>query len=149
MFDIELKSPEEVVIKVKDRTISINSATATISAGLSVGDISGAGEFEIGEAMITATDVEGGNTMYRVEIGGVTIGVVGVSVKVEDLDELGPIDILATSDPKIVGIIEPKIVIPIGNMDFAELKAPVKLEKRLKLKSPSALPATLEIYKLD
>jgi hypothetical protein len=48
-----------------------------------------------------------------------------------------------------VNVVEPKIVIPMGNMDFAEIKASVKTEKRLKIKKASDLPPTLEIYKLD
>jgi hypothetical protein len=149
MFEIELKNPDEISIKAKDRTININAAKASISAGLAVGAITGAGEFEIGEAMITAIAIESGAVMYRIEIEGITIGVVGANVKVEDLDELGPIDILGTSDTKVVGVVEPKIIIPMGNMDFSELKAPVKIEKRLKIKNTSSLPSTPEIYKLD
>ena len=148
MFELELKNPDEIVIKVKDREISINMADSSISAGLSVGSISGAGEFEIGEAMITAIATEG-SVMYRVEIGGITVGVVGAGVKVEELDDLGPIDILGTSDPKIIGVIEPKIVIPMGNMDYSELKASISHEKKLKIKNSSSLPVTTEIYKLD
>ena len=148
MFEIELKNPDEMSIKVKDRTININVAQSTISAGLAVGTISGAGEFEIGEAMITAAATEG-SVMYRIEIGGIAIGIVGANVKVEDLDELGPIDILGTSDTKVVGVIEPKIVIPMSTMDFSELKASVKVEKKLKVKNASSLPPSTEIYKLD
>lgn len=148
MFDIELKNPDEIVIKTKDREININIVDSTISAGLSVGSISGAGEFEIGEAMITAVATDGG-VMYRVEIGGITVGVVGANVKIEDLDDLGPIDILGTSDTKVVGVIEPKIVIPMGNMDYSELKASINHEKKLKIKNSSSLPVTTEIYKLD
>lgn len=138
-----------MAIKLKDREVCINIANSTITAGLSVGAISGAGEFEIGEAMITATAVESDSVMYRVEIGGITIGVVGANVKVEDLDDLGPISILGASDIRIVSVIEPKIVIPMGSMDYSELKATIHHEKKLKIKNISALPPTTEIYKLD
>ncbi|MFV0485099.1 MAG: hypothetical protein ACK5MU_02640 [Candidatus Saccharimonadales bacterium] len=148
MFEIELKNPEEIAIKAKDREIVINMVESTISAGLSVGSISGAGEFEIGEAMITAIATEG-SVMYRIEISGITIGVVGENVKIEELDDLGPIDILGTSDSKIISVIEPKIVIPMGNMDYSELKISINHEKKLKIKNSSSLPATTEIYKLD
>lgn len=148
MFEVELKNPDEIVIKVKDREIAINTVDSTISAGLSVGSISGAGEFEIGEAMITAVATEM-SVMYRVEIGGITVGAVGAGVKIEELDDLGPIDILGTTDVKIIGVIEPKIVIPMGNMDYSELKAPINHEKKLKIKNSSSLPVTTEIYKLD
>ena len=149
MFEIELKSPDEMSIKAKDRTINVNVAQSTIAAGLAVGMIKGAGEFEIGEATISGVATDSGNVLYRIEIGEVAVGVVGGEVKSEDLDELGPIDILGTNDIKIVGLVEPKIVIPMGNMDFAELKASVKVEKRLKIKNSAALPAIMEVYKLD
>jgi hypothetical protein len=34
-------------------------------------------------------------------------------------------------------------------MDFAEIKAEVKLEKKLKIKNSSSLPTALTVYKLD
>ena len=149
MFEIELKNPDEMSIKLKTRTINVNVAQSTISAGLAVGSVKGAGEFEIGEATIIGVAGSEGGVMYRIEIEGVSVGVVGAGVKAADLDELGPIDILGTSVASVVGVVEPKIVIPMGNMDFAELKASVKVEKKLKIKNPSALPAVMEIYKLD
>lgn len=149
MFEIELKNPDEISIKTKDRAINVNVAQSTIAAGLTVGMIRGAGEFEIGETTISGVATNAGGVMYRIEIGDVAIGVVGSEVKNEDLDELGPIDILGTSAVAIIGVVGPKIVIPMGNMDFAELKASVKVEKSLKVKSAVALPAMMEIYKLD
>jgi hypothetical protein len=149
VFEIELKNPEEMSIKTKDRVININVAQSTITAGLAVGVIRGAGEFEIGEATISGVATSEGGVVYRIEIGDVAIGVVGGEVKNEDLDELGPIDILGTNAIKVVGVMEPKVVIPMGNMDFTELKAGVKTEKRLKVKNKAALPAMMEIYKLD
>ena len=68
--------------------------------------------------------------------------------KAEDLDELGPIDILGTNEAKFVGMVEPKIVIPMGNMDFSELKGDIKVDKKLKIKNISALPNSLEIWRL-
>ena len=149
MFEIELKNPDEMSIKLKDRTININVAQSTIAAGLTVGVIKGAGEFEIGEATITGVATGLGKVMYRIEIGEVKIGVVGSEVKSEDLDELLPIDILGTNVAAVVTMAEPKIVIPMGNLDFAELKASVKVEKRLKVKNAAALPNMMEVYKLD
>ena len=149
MFEIELKNQDEMSIKIKDRTIIVNVAQSTIVAGLAVGTIRGAGEFEIGEATIRGIATNDGGVMYRIEMGDVTVGVVGDKTKNEDLDELGPIDILGTSVVGVVGIVEPKIVIPMGTMDFAELKASIKVEKRLKIKNASSLPAIMEIYKLD
>jgi len=149
MFEIELKNPDEISIKTKDRAINVNVAQSTIAAGLTVGIIRGAGEFEIGETTISGVATNAGGVMYRIEIGDVAIGVVGNEVKNEDLDELGPIDILGASAVAIIGVMGPKIVIPMGDMDFAELKASVKVEKSLKVKNAAALPAMMEIYKLD
>ena len=44
MFELELKNPDELVIKTKDRTVNINVVQSTIDANLSVGTIRGAGE---------------------------------------------------------------------------------------------------------
>ena len=149
MFEIELKNPEEMSIKTKDRAININVAQSCVSAsGLGVGKIVGAGEFEIGNAMITGVSVDEG-VMYRVEIGGIKIGLVGKIEKNEALDELGPVDILGADSTKVVNIVEPKIVVPMGNMDYSELKAEIKTEKKLKVKNEGSLPVTMEIWKLD
>jgi len=149
MFEIELKNPEEISIKAKDRTININVAQSTLSAnGLVVGKIVGPGEFEVGEATITGLPV-GSSVMYRVEIGGVKIGLVGETEKADGLDELGPIDILGAFSTKMVSLIGPKIVIPMGNMDYTELKSEVKVEKKLKVKNESSLPTVMEVWKLD
>jgi hypothetical protein len=149
MFEIELKNPEEIVIKCKDRAVNINVAQSSVSAtGLLVGKIVGAGEFEIGEATIVGI-ASGGHVIYRVEINGVKIGIVGEIEKTGDLDELGPVDILGAYSTKIVSLVEPKIVIPMGTMDYTELKAEVKVEKKLKIKNESSLPTIMEVWKLD
>lgn len=149
MFEIELKNPNEMIIKAKDRVVNINVAQCTIEAGLAVGPLVGAGEFEIGEIIINAIALKNNKVMYRIDVDGIKIGLAGEGVQTEELDELGPIDILGATDHKIVGIIEPKILIPMGNMDFAEVKASVNVEKKLKIKNENSLPATLTIYKLD
>lgn len=149
MFEIELKNPNEMVIKAKDRVVNINVAQCTIEAGLAVGLLVGAGEFEIGEIIINAIALKNNKVMYRIDVDGIKIGLAGEGVQTEELDELGPIDILGATDHKMVGIIEPKILIPMGNMDFAEVKASVNVEKKLKIKNENSLPATLTIYKLD
>ena len=148
MFELELKNPDELVIKTKDRTVNINVVQSTIDANLSVGTIRGAGEFEIGDVAIVGISLKAGGIMYRVSIEETKIGIVGASAVVEDLDELGPIDILGTSDAKYVSVVEPKIVIPMGNMDFAEIKASVKNEKKLKIKNANSLPAVMEVWNL-
>ena len=148
MFELELKNPDELIIHDKDKNVAINIAESTINADLRVGTIGGAGEFEIGDVSISAKPITDGGIMYRVVVEGVKIGLVGSNAKIEDLDELGPIDILGTSNAKFVPVVEPKAVIPMGNMDFADIKGSVKVEKKIKIKNAS-LPATLEIWKLD
>lgn len=148
MFEIELKNPDELLIHDKDKNVAINVVESTINADLRVGTIGGAGEFEVGDVVISAKPLKEGGIMYRILVEGVKIGLVGATAKVEDLDELGPIDILGTSNAKFVSVIEPKVVIPMGNMDFADIKGSVKVEKKIKIKNAS-LPATLEVWKLD
>lgn len=148
MFEIELKNPDELIIHDKDKNVAINIAESTINADLRVGTIGGAGEFEIGDISISAKPVKDGGIMYRIVVEGVKIGLVGSNAKTEDLDELGPIDVLGTTNAKFVSIVEPKAVVPMGNMDFADIKGSVKVEKKIKIKNAS-LPATLEVWKLD
>jgi hypothetical protein len=149
MFEIELKNSDEMVIRAKDNNVSINVVQSTINADLKVGTIRGAGEFEIGDIAIIAKSLKGGGVMYRIDVEGIKIGIVGSTAVIEDLDELGPIDILGCSDAKYVPVVEPKIVIPMVNMDFAEIKASVKNEKKLKIKNANSLPAVMEIWNLD
>lgn len=149
MFEIELKNSDEMTIKAKERVVNINVAQSTINADLKVGTIRGSGEFEIGDIAIVGTSLKEGGIMYRIDVDGIKIGIVGNTAKTDDLDNLGPVDILGTSNPKTVSIVEPNIVIPMGNMDFAEIKASVKTEKKLKIKNANSLPAVMEVWKLD
>lgn len=149
MFEIELKNSDEMTIRAKEKTVNINVVQSTINADLRVGTIRGAGEYEIGDVAIVAKSLKSGGIMYRVDVDGIKIGLVGNTAAIEDLDELGPIDILGTSNAKFVPVIEPKIVVPMGNMDFAEIKATVKTEKKLKIKNANSLPAIMEIWNLD
>ena len=149
MFEIELKNPDEMTIKAKERVVNINVAQSTINADLKVGTIRGSGEFEIGDIAIVGTSLKEGGIMYRIDVDGVKIGIVGNTAKTDDLDNRGPVDILGTSNSKTIAIVEPKIVIPMGNMDFAEVKASVKVEKKLKIKNANSLPAVMEVWKLD
>jgi hypothetical protein len=146
MFEIELVNGDEMSIITKRNKININVAQSVIVAKLEVGKIRGPGEFEIGDASIVGVAV-GGVVIYRVEIGKIVIGVVG---GVEDgLDELGPVDILGASSVKAVREVSPRIVIPMGNMDYAELKADVEVGKKLRVKNEGSLPDVLTVYKLD
>jgi hypothetical protein len=149
MFELELKNSDELTIHAKEKVVNINVVQSTINADLRVGTIRGAGEFEIGDVVIVATSLKNGGIMYRVDVDGIKLGLVGNTASIEDLDELGPIDILGTSDAKYVSVVEPKIVIPMGNMDFAEIKASVKNEKKLKIKNANSLPAVMEVWNLN
>jgi len=118
------------------------------------------------------------STIYRIEAGDVRVAVIGniyEKLSEDQLEEIGIIDVLvvpvggngytldATGAATITRQIEPKVVVPIhyadpvityevpqGELDvfIAELGAPVEEMPKLKLKSISALPAVLTIYKL-
>jgi hypothetical protein len=147
MFEIELVKLNEISILTKKNTININVAQSIVSAGLSVGDIKGPGEFEIGDVSVVGVEISG-KVAYRLDIGGIKIGVVGEGVN--QFDDLGPIDILATAEIAAVNAIDPKIVIPIDNVEkiVSEVKAEVKEEKKLKIKNDTSLPVVMEICRL-
>lgn len=147
MFEIEgTKNPDEVVIKTATKTITINIADSTIDANLSVGQLVGPGEFEVGEATIRGIGVNNNqNTIYDVEIGGVHVGITG-GIE-EGLDDLGISDILCTTSVRAVREISPKLVIAMGNVDgmVSELKLTARTEKKIKVKNVDALPAAMEV----
>lgn len=149
MFEIESKKQDEITIITKKSTITFNIADAVIDAGLEIGKITGPGEFEIGEATIRGIATESGKTIYDVEIGGVHVGIIdGIE---EGLDDLGVSDILCTSSVRAVREVEPKLVVAMGNVDgmVAELKLTARMDKKLKVKSLDALPATKEVVVLN
>ena len=148
MFEIESKSPDEVTFITKKATININIADAVITAGLAVGEISGPGEFEIGDATIRGIPTESGKTIYDVEIGGVHTGVIG-SIE-ENLDDIVA-DILCTSSIRAIREIEPKLVVSMVNVDgmVADLKLTARTEKKLKVKNLDSLPSSKEVVVLN
>ena len=148
MFEIESKNPDEITIATKKTTIKFNVADATIDANLSVGAISGPGEFEIGDATIRGIATEKGKTIYDVEIGGIHIGILGDSE--ENLDDIVA-DILCTSSVRAIREIEPKLIIAMGNVDamVSDLKLTARTEKKLKIKNLDSLPATKEVVVLN
>ena len=148
MFEIESKNPDEITIITKKDLIKFNIADAVIDAGLSVGKITGPGEFEIGDATICGIGTESGKTIYSVEIGGVHIGILG-GIE-ENLDDIVA-DILCTSSVRAIREIEPKLVIAMGNVDsmVADLKLTPRAEKKLKVKSVDSLPTTKEVVVLS
>lgn len=148
MFDIESKNPDEITITTKKTSIKVNIADSIIDAGLSVGKISGPGEFEIGEATIRGIPTESGKTIYDVEVGGVHVGVLG-NIE-ESLDDIIA-DILCTSSVRAIREIEPKLIVSMGNVDgmVSELKLTARTEKKLKIKNLDSLPTTKEVVVLN
>ena len=148
MFEIESKSLDEVTFITKKTTININIANAIINARLALGEISGPGEFEIGDATIRGIPTESGKTIYDVEIGGVHTGVIG-GIE-ENLDDIVA-DILCTSSVRAIREIEPKLVVSMGNVDgmVADLKLTARTEKKLKVKNLDSLPSSKEVVVLN
>ncbi len=148
MFEIESKSQDEITIITKKNIIKFNIADAIIDAGLSVGKITGPGEFEIGDVTIRGISTESGKTIYDVEVSGVHIGIIG-SIE-ENLDDIVA-DILCTSSIRAIREIEPKLVVAMGNVDsmVADLKLTARTEKKLKIKNLDSLPATKEVVVLN
>lgn len=148
MFEIESKNQDEITIITKKTTIKFNIADAVIDAGLSVGKITGPGEFEIGDATVRGIATESGKTIYDVEIGNVHTGIIG-GIE-ENLDDLVA-DVLCTSSVRAIRELEPKVIISMGNMDamVADLKLSARTEKRYKVKSLDSLPATKEVIVLN
>ncbi len=148
MFEIESKSQDEITLITKKTTVKFNIAEAVINAGLSVGKITGPGEFEIGDVSIRGIATESGKTIYDVEIGGVHVGIIG-GIE-ENLDDLVA-DILCTSSVRAIRELEPKLIIAMGNVDgmVSELKLSARTEKKLKVKNLDSLPATKEVVVLN
>lgn len=148
MFEIESKQPDEISIITKNGTVKFNIADASIDAGLSVGKITGPGEFEIGDATVRGIYTESGKTIYDVEVGGVHVGIVG-NIE-ENLDDLVA-DVLCTSSIRAIRELEPKLVIAMGNVDamVSDLKLTARTEKKLKIKNLDSLPVTKEVVVLN
>ena len=148
MFEIGSKSQDELTITTKNTSIRFNVADSTIDAGLSVGNITGPGEFEIGDATIRGIATESGKTIYDVEVNGVHIGIIG-GIE-ENLDDIVA-DVLCTSSIRAIREIEPKLIISMGNLDamVADLKLSARTEKKLKIKNIDSLPSTKEVVVLN
>ncbi len=201
MFDLEYKGGNSVLITTKDRQLlvdgdvtilglkelkakdAVNLATEerllpSVSSDTLLLD--GPGEYEVGPFTIRGTaaqrmlDAEGkASTMYRVEIGDVTLGILGnIAPRLDDeqLESLGLVDILivpvggngytldASDAVKLVRQIEPKVVIPVHYDEPGlkyevpqetvdrfehELGAPIETVQKFKIKNSSSLPAVL------
>ena len=145
MFDISIKN-QILSFLLKSVKFEIDPTATTISGINKIGSISGAGEFEIGEATIIAMPTSGTNISYRLSIGHITVGII---LGDDGMDDLGPIDILATNSEKAISYINPKIILPLSPLDYSTLKYEVKTSDKLRIKNESSLPATPEIYVLD
>ncbi|MBQ5812112.1 hypothetical protein IIW29_00860 [Candidatus Saccharibacteria bacterium] len=148
MFELESKNQDEITIITKQTTIKFNIADASIDAGLSVGKITGPGEFEIGDVSVRGVATEGGKTIYDAEIGGVHVGIIG-GIE-EGLDDIVA-DILCTTSVRAIREIEPKLIIAMGNVDamVTDLKLSARTEKKLKVKNLDSLPVTKEVVVLS
>jgi Zn-dependent hydrolase of the beta-lactamase fold-like protein len=203
MFDIEYKGGNAVVIASKKTSLVVDPKVSLLGLkDLKVKDlvefvtesrfatgksdaqviINSPGEYEVGDFTIigiAATrhidtpDDEKRSTIYRVECGEVSLGIIGniaPGLSDEQLESLGVIDILivpvggggytldATSAVSIVRAIDPKVVIPVHYRDAAlqyevpqdevetfikELGAPVDNVTKFKVKNDSSLPSVL------
>ena len=148
MFEIGSKSQDEITITTKNTSIRFDIADSTIDAGLSVGKITGPGEFEIGDATIRGIATESGKTIYDVEVNGVHVGIIG-GIE-ENLDDIVA-DVLCTSSVRAIREIEPKLIVSMGNLDamVADLKLTARTEKKLKIKNVDSLPAAKEVVVLN
>lgn len=205
MFDIEYKGGNSIVIASKKTTLIIDPKLSLVGLKdlkvsgavelateprFTVDDdgaqiiIDGPGEYEVGDftikgiaAMrhIDAQDDKKKATIYRVECGEVSVGILGniaPGLNDDQLEELGVVDVLvvpvggggytldATSAIALVRTIEPKVVVPVHYHDAAlkyevpqneldefvkELGAPVDNIAKLKLKNDNSLPAALTV----
>lgn len=150
MFELESKNPNEITIKTISKVITINFINGVIQADLTVGDIVGPGEFEIGEATIRGISVANHTkTIYDVEVGGIHVGIIGDFD--ENLDDLGIPEILCTSSVKAIKDINPKLIIATGNIDgmVTDLKLSSRAEKKIKIKKIEDLPNMQEVIALN
>jgi len=149
MFEIESKNPDVITITTKKTSVTFNVAEYTISGNLSVGEIHGPGEFEVGDVTIRGIALSEGKVIYDAEVSGVHVGIIG-GIE-EGLDDLGVANVLCTSSVRAIREIDPKVVIAMGNVDgmVSELKVAARTEKKYKVKSLDALPMALEVVALN
>jgi len=203
MFEIEYKGANTVVISTKKATLvsdpklslvglkdmklkdAVEVATETRFSVTNPDarlEIDGPGEYGVADFDITGIaaqrhlDTEKDeflSTMYRIEVGGVRIGLLGniyEKLSEDQLEALGVIDILvlpvggngytldATGAAGLVRQIDPQVVIPVHYADdginyevpqdtvdtfTAELGVPVETTAKYKVKQAISLPSTL------
>lgn len=203
MFDIEYKGGNTVVITTKKATLVVDPKQSVVGLkDLSVKEgiqlateerfvvpnseyqltLEGPGEYEVSDFSIRGMpavrhiDTDDSlpvSTIYRVEVGGVNIAILGnIAPKLSEdqLESIGVVDMViipvggggytldATSAASLVRKIDPKVVIPVHYADAAlkyevpqgdletftkELGAPVEETAKYKIKSASAVPEAL------
>lgn len=203
MFDIEYKGGNTVVVATKKATVVVDPKQSvvglkdvTIKDAIQVATeerfvvpadafqltIEGPGEYEIsdfsirGIPVVRHLDVEGSlplSTVYRIEVGGAAIAVLGniaPQLSEDQLEAIGIVDIViipvggggytldATSAANLVRQIEPKVVIPVHYTDAAlkyevpqdtletfvkELGAPTEETAKYKVKNNASIPDVL------
>jgi L-ascorbate metabolism protein UlaG (beta-lactamase superfamily) len=208
MFEIEYKGANAVIISTKKSKIIVDPKLSLVGLkDLNVKDavelaseerfvvnnpdanliIDGPGEYGVAEFDILGIparrhiddDSEGNaSTMYRVEIDGIRLGIIGniyEKLSDEQLEQLGVLDILiipiggngytldATGAANLVRMIDPKIVIPVHYADnmlkyevpqndlklfISELSAPVETVSKYKFKQLPIAPVTLSIVEI-
>lgn len=207
MFELEYKGGNSVLITTKDRQLLVDGNVTLLGLKeLKIKDavnlatekrflpddsqalsLEGPGEYEAGpfamrgiamQRMIDTEKDEKKATSYRIEIGDVSLGVLGniaPNLSEDQLEGLGLVDILivpvggngytldATDAIKLIRQIEPKAVVPIHYDDPAlkyevpqesaerfehELSAPVEALQKLKIKGSASLPSTLTVYNI-
>lgn len=162
MFDIEYKGGNGLIIStkktelvidpnldvvglkplgVKDKVEVATEARLAVNGTNAILNIEGPGEYEVGELSIhgiparrhlDGDGTEKNTTIYRIEVGGTRLAVLGnvaPQLSEDQLEEIGVIDILilpvggggltldATSAVSLVRSIDPKVVIPIHYAD--------------------------------
>jgi L-ascorbate metabolism protein UlaG (beta-lactamase superfamily) len=208
MFEIEYKGGNTVIIATKKATLVADPKLSIVGLkDLAIKDsvevatearfatngndaklvIEGPGEYGVGDFDIVgipaqrhldSDDQEKTDTMYRIEIGDVRIGLVGniyEKLSDEQLEALGVLDILilpvggngytldATGAANVVRKVDPKVVIPVHYADshltyevaqdtldtfVKELGAPLESVAKYKVKGIAAIPSTLTVIEV-
>lgn len=168
---IELATEERFIVNDSDATLIIEGPGEYGIAGFDITGISARRHID--------SESDGQvSTMYRVEIGGVRIGIIGniyEKLSDEQLEQLGILDILiipvggggytldATGAVSLVRMINPKIVIPVHYADrslkyevpqdelrtfITELGTSVETVSKYKFKQLPVAPTTLSVVEI-
>lgn len=180
MLGLKKLATKELVVIATEERFAVNDENSRIS-------IEGPGEYEVGDFSIRGVAAQRHidelassliATVYRIEVQGVRIGLIGnIAPKLSEaqLEELGVLDIViipvggggytldATSAATLIRQIGPKGVIPVHYADTAlsyevpqdtletftkELGAPVETVSKYKVKSTASLPAVLSVVEI-